>query len=299
MIGRRTLGRTGIDVSEVGFGAAEMGYEAVGERVAAELLSTVLDAGVNLIDTAECYGESEELIGRVLAGRRNDFHLLTKCGHASGLPTPDWSQDTLKGNLERSLKRLRTDRVDILLLHSCSEAQLREGAVIEPLLEARTGGKTRFIGYSGDAEALRAAVEIDAFDIIELSVNVADQQAIDSALPEATKRGLGVIAKRPIANAAWKLRDRPPSEYARPYFVRLQQLRYRFQELDTPQAVATALAFTLSVPGIHSAVMGTKSPERLRQNLEIAAEWQRWKGEYEAIRARWTEVAKKDWIGQT
>ena len=299
MIERRKFGRTGIEVSEIAFGAAEMGYENAGDATSKELLETALAGGINLIDTAECYADSEEQIGRHLAGRRREFCLLTKCGHASGLPGGDWNPAMLAASIDRSLQRLRTDHVDILLLHSCSADQLRNGGVVEPLVKAKQDGKARFIGYSGDGEAARLAAGYEAFDCLEMSVNIADQQGIDLVLPVARERGLGVIAKRSIANAAWKAGDRPPSEYARPYFERRQNLRYPFLNGDLRRAVSTALAFTLSAPGVDCAVMGTKSPLRLRENLEIAKNWRMHAGEYETIRARWKQVAEREWVGQT
>src|SRR6266478_9990853 len=147
---KRQLGKTDLDVSVLGFGGSEIGYEHTSQDAVDQLLNGALDAGLNVIDTAECYPNSEEMIGQAVASRRSEYFLFTKCGHASGIDLPDWDPRLLELHIERSLRRLKTDRVDLVQLHSCDEATLRKGAVIQVLQRARDAGKTRFIGYSGD-----------------------------------------------------------------------------------------------------------------------------------------------------
>jgi aryl-alcohol dehydrogenase-like predicted oxidoreductase len=296
---KRTLGKTGLEVTPLGFGGAEIGYEGATPDTVKALLNGALDAGLNVIDTAECYLASEELIGQAVAHRRRDFHLFTKCGHASGLDLPDWDVRLLERSIDRSLQRLRTDRVDLVQLHSCSEAQLRKGEVIDVLRRARDAGKTRFVGYSGDGPAARYAVECGAFDTLQTSVSIADQEAIDVTLPLARERGVGVIAKRPVANVAWRHTSKPENWYYQAYWERLRELDYDLLKMSMAEAVATALRFTLGVPGVATAIVGTAKPERWRQNAAVAARGPLPDAEFRAIRERWKAVAKADWGGQT
>src|SRR3954471_17655434 len=224
----RQLGGTDMRVGVLGFGGAEIGFEEAEPEAVARLLGAALDAGLNVIDTAECYLGSEELIGRAVAGRREDFYLFTKCGHPEQPGVADWRPESLLASIERSLRRLQADRVDLVQLHSCSEDELRLGDVIAALQQARQKGYTRNIGYSGDGAAARYAVECGAFDALQTSVSVADQEAIDLTLPLAGERNLGVIAKRPLANAAWRYAGRPEVAYHQPYWDRLQRLDYEF-----------------------------------------------------------------------
>lgn len=291
------LGKTGMNVSVLGFGGSEIGYGQAAVETVERLLGDALDAGLNVIDTAECYVTSEELIGRAVSHRRADYYLFTKCGHAAGIDLPDWDARLLEQSLERSLRRLRTDHVDLWQLHSCSEEVLRQGDVIEVLRRAREAGKTRYIGYSGDGRAALYAVECGAFDTLQTSVNIADQESLELTLPPARAHGLGIIAKRPIANAVWKNAERPGDIYVQPYWDRLQQLDYEFLRGDMA-AVGTALRFTLSVPGVQTAIVGTEKPERWRQNASLLAAGALPEAQFEAIRARWRERAGADWAGE-
>ena len=156
---KRQFGKTDMQVTVLGFGGAEIGFEKATPDAVARLLDDALDAGLNVIDTAECYLQSEELIGQAVSSRRSDFYLFTKCGHPEKPGEGDWRPESLLRSIERSLQRLRTDRVDLVQLHSCSEDELRKGDVIDALLRARDKGYTRYIGYSGDGQAARFAIE--------------------------------------------------------------------------------------------------------------------------------------------
>jgi aryl-alcohol dehydrogenase-like predicted oxidoreductase len=293
---KRVLGRTGLEVSALGFGGAEIGFQNASLVTVERLLGSALDAGLNIIDTAECYAGSEELIGRAVSHRRGQFHLFTKCGHASGLPYEDWDPQLLRESIERSLTRLGTDCVDLVQLHSCSEDTLRRGDVIAVLQEAQAAGKTRFLGYSGDREAARYAVECGAFDTLQTSVNIADQQPLSLTLPLALEKNVGVIAKRPLANAAWARAEVPADDYSFPYWTRLQALGYDF--LHGPDAASVALRFTLAQPAVATAIVGTQNPDRWLQNARMLDAGPLSSPQIEAIRHRWQAAAQADWVGQ-
>ncbi len=294
---QRRLGKTDMVASVLGFGGSEIGYQRVSGRTVARLLGSALDAGLNVIDTAECYEDSEVLIGRALGPRRREFHLFTKCGHARGWGRADWRPAPLLASIERSLRRLETDYLDLIQLHSCSLNELRRGDAIAALERARDRGWARYIGYSGDGAAARYAVECGRFDTLQTSVSIADQEALELTLPPARGRQMGVIAKRPLANAAWRHARKPAEPYDQTYWSRLRTLDYPFLR-DTPDTGVTALRFTLSVPGVHTAIVGTTKPGRWQQNAALLQPGALPPGEFERIRARWREVADASWEGQ-
>jgi aryl-alcohol dehydrogenase-like predicted oxidoreductase len=303
---RRIFGKTGMEVSVLGFGGAEIGFRKESPETVSRLLNAALDAGLNVLDTGECYSSgdehpsSEELIGQAVSHRRDAVYLFTKCGHAARFPEfqgRDWSPELLTASIDRSLKHLRTDYVDLIQLHSCGEDVLRQGDVITVLQKARDAGKARYIGYSGDNNHAVYAVECGAFDSLQTSINIADQSVVTGALAKATERGMGVIAKRPIANAAWQFDEESSrGAYHYTYLKRLQELAYPF--LNEPDSIGTALRFTLSLPGVHTAIVGTSKPDRWQQNAAMLEAGMLSAAEMEAIRARWDAVARADWIGQ-
>jgi aryl-alcohol dehydrogenase-like predicted oxidoreductase len=296
---RRRLGRTDMLVSVLGFGGSEIGYQRVSRRTVGRLLGGALDAGLNVIDTAECYEDSEELIGGAVAARRREFYLFTKCGHGRGWGRGDWRPAALLASIERSLERLATDHLDLIQLHSCSREELGKGDVIGALERARERGLTRYIGYSGDGEAARYAIECGRFDTLQTSVSIADQEALDLTLPLARTRDVGIIAKRPLANAAWRYARKPAEPYYQTYWSRLRALDYPFLRNAPEVGAATALRFTLAVAGVHTAIVGTAKPERWSQNAAHLEAGALPAQEFEAIRARWREAAEASWAGQT
>ena len=294
----RKFGDTDMTVSILGFGGSEFGFHGVTQETATKLLNSAVDAGLNTIDTASAYLESEKLIGGAIGNRRKDFYLFTKCGATDGFTRSDWSRAGILGQIEQSLKNLQTDYLDLIQLHSCSAETLREGEAIAALQEARERGWARYIGYSGDGRDALFAIETGVFDTLQTSISIADQESIDLLLPEAQKCNMGVIAKRPVANAAWRTGTRPENAYYQPYYDRLVELDYDFLKLPVSEAVAIALRFTLSQSGVHTAIVGTTQPERWQENAASLEAGRLSEAEIQKVRRRWQEVATASWTGQ-
>ncbi|UCD75412.1 MAG: aldo/keto reductase [Phycisphaerales bacterium] len=265
---KRTLGRTGIEVSALGFGAEPIGRRGVSAGTAANLLNALLDEGINVIDTASAYGDSEDYIGRALAHRRDEFTLVTKCGW-----TDDWqparSPRQLAASIDRSLQRLRVDSVDVLLLHGSPLDELKTGEAIAALEKARKQGKTRFIGISDDNETLAYSVGLEVFDVIETTFNICDQ-ANARTIVEADRRRLGVLIKRTIANAVPGRTAKPARPYARQYWPRWQTMNIDKSAIGDLPWLETALRFATFAPGAHCALVGSASLEHIRRNIRSA-----------------------------
>lgn len=272
----RQLGRTGLQVSRLGVGLSEIGgleLASSGVKEAESVLNRALDGGITFLDTAACYGNSEELVGRTVAHRRQEFVLATKCGHVTGgYEGKEWTAQTVTDSIDRSLTRLKTDYLDIVQLHSCGVDVLERGEVIEALLAAKQAGKTRFAGYSGDNEAAAWAIASGHFDTLQTSFNLVDQRARTRLFPQAQEAGMGIIVKRPIANGAWGATS-SPSGYAQRYFERAQAMQEMGALPDAPDdRIELALGFTLSHDAVDTAIVGTRNPEHMQSNLRMVDE---------------------------
>jgi aryl-alcohol dehydrogenase-like predicted oxidoreductase len=308
----RELGGTGLTVSEIGYGAWGLGQGAwVGadDDSGVRALHRALDLGVNFVDTARAYDRSECVVGRALRelpGGGDGVHVATKVGpkvpvslEPSGLdPMQAFPGSHLRESLETSLRELGRDHVDLLQLHTCTEDDLRRGEVIEVLERARARGQTRFVGYSGDGATARYAVECGSFDTLQTSINVADQEAIELTVPAARARGVGVIAKRPIANAAWRTGRRPDNDYHHTYWERLQRLDYDFLRRPPAESIGVALRFTAAIVGVQTLIVGTTRPGRWRENAAWLDDGVLPAREFEGLRDRWRAVADASWVGQ-
>jgi aryl-alcohol dehydrogenase-like predicted oxidoreductase len=277
---RRRFGRTDLAVSPLGFGGAPIGNMDTEPAVVAEILNTLLDHGVNLIDTAHAYYGSEETIGAAVGHRRDEYVLVTKCGSKwteDGLP-PAWTPEYVRATIDRSLERLRTDRLDVVLLHSCDLETLQRGDCLAAILEARDAGKVVHAGYSGDNEAAAWAATQPDIAVVQTSVSICDQRNVDLVLPETRTYDVGVMAKRPVANAAWKGLDGQHEKYrkyATPYHDRFDRMGVDLEAVraacDAPvEWPEVALRFALSFPDVHTAIVGTTNPRSVRANLEAA-----------------------------
>lgn len=205
---RRTLGRTGLQLSLLGFGGFHL--VEVTRADADLLLNTYLDRGGNYIETAAGYGNgaSERKIGEALSHRRDEYFLATKCQIREAAGAAEL--------IDRSLGNLKTDHVDVLFIHGVQtydelERVLGSGGAIEAAESARDAGKVRFIAISGHGrqDVMRTAIDRYPFDVIMTGFNYFDRfnfpRVYDDLLPAANEKGVGVLAMKPFADGyLWK-----------------------------------------------------------------------------------------------
>lgn len=291
MIPKRRYGKSGLIVSALGLGAAQIGDPNLEEAKVASLLNTAVDAGITLIDTARSYGCSEERIGRHLASRRDDIVISTKLGYGID-GCEDWTGPCITAGIERALRMLRTDRIDIAHLHSCPRMTLERGEVIAALERAKADGKVRAIAYSGDNDGLAYAVDTGRFDGFMASLNIFDQRVIDDVLPGIATKGF--IAKRPAANYPWRFDERPVGDYCEEYWLRWRAMDLTSHGYDWGEV---AIRFALSPLHVSSEVIGTASLKHLKQDIawteagELDADW------FEELRAAFRQH-DRGWLGQ-
>ena len=203
---------------------------------------------------------------------------------------------------------MKPDRLDAMLLHSCTKGTLQCTDALETLVIARDAGKIRHVGYSGDGDAALYACTLPDIAILETSVNICDQTNIDTVLPAAQQQNVGVIAKRPIANAAWKqLGDQPGfyQQYAETYTQRFAAMNLDPTDLGfggPADWAEIALRFTLTHPWVHSAIVGSTKEKNLVANLAAAAKGPLPEGPYQKLRdafARAQRESGEPWPAQT
>ena len=261
------LGSTDLEVSRHGFGAARIGAGVPLDQLES-LLDSLIDLGITFIDTADCYARSEELIGRYLGNRIGEFVIATKCGCITdGDEGEAYSRAVIERSIDRSLKRMGLECLDLVFLHTCSAEILRAGEAADAMLRARDAGKVRYLGYSGDDEDAMQAISLGIFDALQVTFNILNQDALDEVLPAAAGAGMGVVAKRPIANARLLPKD-SPHYHAGPYWDPVRSLLTDEGTWDDP--LACSLRFTLSHPVITSAIIGTTDPVHARENAKRA-----------------------------
>jgi aryl-alcohol dehydrogenase-like predicted oxidoreductase len=279
------LGRTGAHVTVLGYGAMELRGQPWGPRIedqeAGRLLGAVLDGGISLIDTSIDYGRSEELIGKYLGHRRDEYFLASKCGCLLGDPpagaTPpfphDYSAANIRAGIEQSLRRLGTDRLDLVQVHmSPSRAQLEADETIETMLTLRDEGKVRFIGMSGILPHLPDHIAMGVFDVFQIPYS-AIQREHEDLITAAAAAGAGTLIRGGAARGA----PAADKDWGRgPIGLREGEGRRRWESagvedlLDGMIGLEFVLRFTLSHPALSSTIVGTSSMDHLRSNLAVA-----------------------------
>ncbi len=277
VVQKRVLGKTGLEVSALGFGGAPIGFNPQQDDSAfVHLLQVANEQGVNFFDTAPDYRRSEILMGQAFHGRRQEVILASKCGRIQTFgpnnvweSAEDWSSSGILKMIEGSLKRLQTDYLDLVQLHSPPGQVLEDGGALAGALKAKEEGKVRWIGLSADGPEAIRAVEMGVFDTLQTSYSLLQQEAEEVLIPAAAAQGMGVIIKQPLANNIPNLKERPAHpDWKRKWDV-AQQLDWEL--LSGPDdRLAIALRWVLSNPQVSTAIAGTSLLNHFKYNLAAA-----------------------------
>jgi aryl-alcohol dehydrogenase-like predicted oxidoreductase len=276
---RRTLGRTGMEVTTLAYGAMELRGGPRGPEVsddeAGRVLNAVLDSGINYIDTSIDYGRSEERIGTHISSRRSEYYLASKCGCVPDAPQGSdhvHTADNIRAGVEHSLRLMRTDYLDLVQFHrSLTPDEFNGDGVLETALALKDEGKVRFIGVSGTLPNLDAQIDMNVFDVFQVPYSCL-QRDHEAALAHANAAGAGVIVRGGVARGA-------PSDWQhRPYgMVPTETMRDRWDEaklddlLDGSHRMEFMLRFTLANPDLDATIVGTANIDHLQANVAAAA----------------------------
>lgn len=262
LVPRHLIPGTTLSISLLGLGTVKFGrnqgvkyptaFELPNDQAISELLDLARDLGINLLDTAPAYGISEERLGKLLAGQRHHWILSTKTGEEfeDGASRFDFSAAHTQASVERSLKRLRTDYLDLVLIHSNGDdlAVLEQTEVVPTLQRLKRDGKVRAIGFSGKTVegGLAALQHLDVAMVTYNQVETSEASVIRYAYAHQK----GIFIKKAFASG---------------------------HSLHGAQndSVSTAFEHILSVPGVTSIIAGTINPKHLKDNAtRLAAAWQ-------------------------
>ena len=272
---KRRLGRTGLEVTMLGYGAMELRGAPRGRDVteaqAETILQAVLDAGVNYIDTSIDYGLSEERIGRYIGDRRNEYYLASKCGCLVGAPPAPrgqtsphvFTRENILAGVEQSLGRLRTHYLDVLQFHiSPSRRTLEEHGALEAVLELKRTGTVRFVGMSGTLPHLTDHIAMGVFDVFQIPYSAVEREH-EAIMASAAAAGAGIVVRGGAAKGA-------PTEgkHDGVQWERWRQLDLR-DLLGGMTAMEFILRFTFTHPDLHTNIVGTINPDHLRHNVDV------------------------------
>lgn len=271
------LGRTGFEVTKLGYGAMELrgprvwDGRAVSDEQAGRILNAVLDAGINFIDTSSDYGMSEDFIGRHISQRRDEYYLATKCGclvvykDDHDEVSHQWTKENLLRNIENSLERMKTDYIDIWQLHNPTIEQIQENDLLDVMAQVKSEGKIRSIGISTTLPYSNTFIKWDIFDTFQIPYS-ALQREHEDLITAVAKMGAGTIIRGGVAQGELGISYR-----AMPERWKIWE-RAKLGDLRAPNESRTAflLRFTLSHPSLHTTIVGTLNPEHLVENLKAA-----------------------------
>ena len=251
-------------------GPRTWGVRVVDDDAAERMLNAVLDAGINFIDTAPDYGASEERIGRFIGSRRHEYVLATKCGCVYAQQGDQlelnhiWTKDVILRNLETSLRRLRTDHVDILQFHGGDADTLQREGLIDLLVNLRDQRLIRFVGISSSLPELPELIQLGVFDTFQIPYSCLAPQH-QEVIDMAARSGAGIIVRGGIAQGG------PDAEIQRPALNDIWAKAHL--DVVLPDGMTRAeliLRYTLSLSHCHTTIIGTCNPMHLSENLAAA-----------------------------
>ncbi|MCI0882698.1 MAG: aldo/keto reductase [Chloroflexi bacterium] len=274
-----TLGRTNLEVTKLGFGAMEIRGGPRGRDVtpaqAETILNSVLDSGINYIDTSIDYGQSEEFIGQFISRRRDEYYLASKCGCLVGAPTVPagqrqphvFTKENIVAGVEQSLRRMKTDYLDVVQFHSNPSRQtLEDNAAIDTLQELQQQGKVRHLGMSGTLPNLPGQIDMGVFDVMQIPYSALERRH-ETWISKAADSGIGTVIRGGIAKG-----DPGQSGTPRPDPWKIFEKAALDDLLDEGEnRTDFLLRFTLSHPNMHTTIVGTLNPTHLTQNVAAAA----------------------------
>jgi aryl-alcohol dehydrogenase-like predicted oxidoreductase len=272
---KRELGRTGLQVTMLGYGAMELRGAPRGRDVtdaqAKTILNAVLDAGINYIDTSIDYGVSEERIGRYIGDRRSEYYLASKCGCLVGAPPAPrgqtsphvFTRDNILKGVEQSLARMRTDYLDVLQFHiSPSRRTLEEHGALETVLELKRSGTVRFVGMSGTLPNLADHITMGVFDVFQIPYSAVEREH-EAQITAAARAGAGIVIRGGAAKGAPTEGKQDGVQWERWRKVQLDDL------LQGTTPMEFILRFTFTHPDLHTNIVGTINPAHLEHNVEV------------------------------
>lgn len=294
----RTLGRTGLNVSEIGFGAWALGggwgEQKDSDSIAA--LHKAIDLGVNFIDTAAVYGDgrSERLIAQVLNERKEEIYVATKTPPAPGPwpPTPycklenRFSEEYIRRNIEQRLQNLNTDCLDILQLHTWTRAWNENPRPLDILKKLQDEGKIRYIGISTPEQDQNSVIDLmrrGYLDVVQVIINIFEQEPAAELLPTASEYNVGIIARVPfdegvLTGKYTKNSTFGSGDFRLNYFRgdRLERSVNRVEKirrdiagsgLTLPQV---ALKFVLHHPVVSTVIPGIRNVRQAEANIDVS-----------------------------
>ena len=293
----KTLGKTGLKISAIGFGAWAIGGNMWGpqddnDSIAA--LNKAIDLGVNFIDTAAVYGNghSEKIIGKVLKTRKEKIYIATKIPPLMWPPSPDshakdaFPKERIVSSVEESLKNLQLDCIDLIQLHSWRENWTNDSDWHETLLELKKQGKIRFIGVSVhdnmEDEALKL-IETGRTDTIQVVYNVLAQTPAKNLLPKAQKHNIGIIARVPLAYGALTGKFTSDTTFSENDFRQNKYYGNNLKDVlakveiykkivgsdEKSKLISHAIHFALSHPAVSATIPGIRNVKQAEENYSI------------------------------